>query len=1387
MDTPKSMITKRLLITCILLLVNGSVILHAQCSYTLSLFDSFGDGWNGNTLIVSNSSGSSTTYTLTSGSSATYQILSTTGDTLSFAWQGGGLYADECTFSITNNATSSTVYTSLAGNLLSTSTAQYSSICTLTANFTPCLYSSPYFEAFSGTGGGWIAPTSQFNIGSLNGCWARGAYSTYNWIKAPSPSSSLANVTGPTGDHTNGGQGYLSCDPYFFATPADSSALVTPYISLANDSAPQVSFWYHLFGSDIKRLELAITTDTAGNWTVIDSLFPNTGAFVSSNSPWHQVVYSIPDYIDDTVAFKFTAYRDLAGLNQGNNSRISIDDFAVTEDTLACKKPNKVRLTSLNLGNAQIAWDTTGSTYYQVQWAQGTAVPTNGNIALVTNNQYNLNGLAPNSSYTLRVRSLCGSSDTSAWSEYITIETLCGYFTAPWSEDFEGSDWVAPLSWFDQGNFGNCYLDSGSLGFYWKVARGPKSVDEGPNTDHTPTGNGKFLATNYRFGSTAPNNLSFTTPWITLNLLTNPELKFWLHAFSNAQPNNGPPITFGKMTAFVEQLNGSKTAVFDTTGALQGSQNSPWKEIVVPLNYSPSDTIRVTFSYTPLQLIAGQPFAIDDISVESAPSCPRPRYTKVLSTTTNDALVKWNSGGASYYQLRYKKTNTSAWTIVNTASTQYLITGLDPNTKYQWEVRDSCSATDKSLWVKGPTFFTACTVFTAPYTNNFSDNQWQGPSSFKPSGQIGNCFSRFEDDSDGYFWTGARSGYDHYVFTGPLTDHTGGSSGYLFTRALNQVVDTAAIELPAVYLGQLLSPEFSFWYHMFGSSIGQLKVFARSPGGTDSLLTSFSGQQQSNSTSAWLKSTSSLGSFSGDTVIITLQGIKSSGTLFYPLSADICIDDIAFEGTLNCPTPTLFTASAITANDATLSWQGTSPVSIIEYGPVGFTLGTGQIINPATSPFTLTGLMPNTSYTVYVKDSCGSNLLSTNATLNLTTPACPAVFTQGTVTLSGSTVSAQNTGSTYASMLWLWGDGASSSGTSSTYTYPSPGVYTVQQIASNYCGNTDTAFYTVTVCGIVTSQFSTTGNGQTKVFNANASVGAGLTYNWNFGDGFTGNGGSPSHTYATPGTYTVNLVVTDACGTTASSSQTITVCSTVQPSFSSSTAGSLSFNFTAQPAGLLTYTWSFGDGTTGSGTSANHTYATSGTFAVTLTTTDSCGGAYTFIDTVSTCPALTANFTFNIASSGTNGMLVQFFANVSGSSGLIWNWGDGTQSITQAASISHQYASSGINYTITLKAYNECGDTITVVKSLNDIEVIETDSFDYQIYPNPVSGPLSIEFPKPISGYVHVFDITGKLLYSVGFSKKRTLSVSTVDLPVGSYLVKIQSIEWTTNDIIFKQ
>jgi PKD repeat protein len=56
------------------------------------------------------------------------------------------------------------------------------------------------------------------------------------------------------------------------------------------------------------------------------------------------------------------------------------------------------------------------------------------------------------------------------------------------------------------------------------------------------------------------------------------------------------------------------------------------------------------------------------------------------------------------------------------------------------------------------------------------------------------------------------------------------------------------------------------------------------------------------------------------------------------------------------------------------------------------------------------------------------------------------------------------------------------------------------------------------------------------------------SYEWDFGDGTTGNGVTTSHIYSTPGTYTVTLTVTDNNGAKASDTATVNV----QPVFQAS-------------------------------------------------------------------------------------------------------------------------------------------------------------------------------------------------------------------------------------------
>lgn len=79
----------------------------------------------------------------------------------------------------------------------------------------------------------------------------------------------------------------------------------------------------------------------------------------------------------------------------------------------------------------------------------------------------------------------------------------------------------------------------------------------------------------------------------------------------------------------------------------------------------------------------------------------------------------------------------------------------------------------------------------------------------------------------------------------------------------------------------------------------------------------------------------------------------------------------------------------------------------------------------------------------------------------------------------------------------------------------------------NGCSGTDTINVEIVGNPVAAYNADTT---QLTVDFTNMSTGGGLTYQWSFGDGGTSNLPDPSHTYANTGVYTVQLIVTNACG-----------------------------------------------------------------------------------------------------------------------------------------------------------------------------------------------------------------------------------------------------------------
>ncbi len=113
-------------------------------------------------------------------------------------------------------------------------------------------------------------------------------------------------------------------------------------------------------------------------------------------------------------------------------------------------------------------------------------------------------------------------------------------------------------------------------------------------------------------------------------------------------------------------------------------------------------------------------------------------------------------------------------------------------------------------------------------------------------------------------------------------------------------------------------------------------------------------------------------------------------------------------------------------------------------------------------------------------------------------------------------------------------------------------------------------------------------------------------YAWNFGDGTTGTGVNPQHTYASGGTYTVTLTATDNGGASSVFSDSVAVEDPPPPTafFTTSlTFVTASFDGTGSTdvdGTIASYAWNFGDGTTGTGATPDHTYTSGGIYTVTL-------------------------------------------------------------------------------------------------------------------------------------------------------------------------------------------
>ena len=356
----------------------------------------------------------------------------------------------------------------------------------------------------------------------------------------------------------------------------------------------------------------------------------------------------------------------------------------------------------------------------------------------------------------------------------------------------------------------------------------------------------------------------------------------------------------------------------------------------------------------------GYGMAIDNVVIENI-SCAAPTSVALGNATQESLEISWE-GEASF--IEYKLASSDEWIQEPVTGSPHTITGLLPASIYNVRISRLCDD-ETYVYSSEETFATACSIVVVT-----DDNPWVEDFSSEPM-----CWTLNAGQTPWNYYSS-----DYYIGHGYSSDTY---------EALTPIFDISG----------LANPMLTFFYHIptySNSASDELHVYYRADEEeTWTLLSSYTTYTsdftpanivlETEATNIQFKFTSIGG------------GDDADGTY---------LDDVSLLRTPSCLAPTDLVVNDIAGHSATLAWTSTSETVTVAYKTAAdedFTEVTGVSENP----YVLSGLAPETQYTVKVGVTCEDNTTSWSTTKTFTTDiACPApVVTISNITETSVTIS----------------------------------------------------------------------------------------------------------------------------------------------------------------------------------------------------------------------------------------------------------------------------------------------------------------------------------------------------------------------------------------------
>jgi PKD repeat protein len=394
---------------------------------------------------------------------------------------------------------------------------------------------------------------------------------------------------------------------------------------------------------------------------------------------------------------------------------------------------------------------------------------------------------------------------------------------------------------------------------------------------------------------------------------------------------------------------------------------------------------------------------------------------------------------------------------------------------------------------------------------------------------------------------------------------------------------------------------------------------------------------------------------------------------------------------------------------------------------------TSSLVEP-THTFTSPGVFP---VELTVDNGCGFDSMVINITV-YPEPVVDFIFNDSIC--EGDVVNFVNTSPGTTGQVWQFGTGDSSLLNNPSYVYNTAGTYMVYLTAyadTTGCPGYDSSL--VTVLPRPTSTFTPSALDGCVPLTVNfTNTGAGADYaSWTFGDGNSSAIISPTHTFTTPGTYTVCLVNT-SINTCVSDTTCIQIVvhpkpvSAFTPVITDTCGLPLTVDFINQSSGAISYFWDFSNGSTSLLNNPTTMYQDTGIHVIGMIAINQYNCADTSYQAIRAFENPVADFTYTPAHGCEPPLPVSFTNTSLYYNSSLWDFGNGG---SVQDSPTHPYNVLGA-YTVSLIVGYDgiCFDTVTVVDA---VQVTPNPVADFTPIINDTCGvPLTVDFINNSTGAV---------------------------------------------------